>query len=88
MSAEKLDHVVAGAIFDFIGYLTSRSEVLVLSKKHDVAPAVEAIQEFLTLRGVDQQCEPMVSEWHGRCSCLHLKDCQSASVDSMVLDKE
>ena len=70
MSQEKLDHVVAGAIFDFMGWLTTRQEKLVLSSADDVAPAAEAVKEFLTMRGVAQDCEPMIHDWPARCSMV------------------
>ena len=70
MSQEKLDHVVAGAIFDFMGWLTTRQEKLVLSSVDDAAPAAEAVKEFLTMRGVAQDCEPMIHDWPARCSMV------------------
>ena len=66
MSQEKLDPVVAGAIFDFMGWLTTRQEKLVLSSADDAAPAAEAVKEFLTMRGVAQDCEPMIHDWPAR----------------------
>lgn len=68
MSQEKLDHVVAGAIYDFMGWLTSRQEKLTLSSSSDAAPVADAIKEFLTMRGVDQECEPQIFFWPARCS--------------------
>ena len=78
MSQEKLDHVVAGAIFDFMGWLTTRQEKLVLSSADDAAPAAEAVKEFLTMRGVAQDCEPMIHDWPARCG---------ASVPSVELNR-
>ncbi len=69
MSQEKLDHVVAGAIFDFMGWLTTRQEKLVLSSADDAAPAAEAVKEFLTMRGVAQDCEPMIHDWPSESPC-------------------
>lgn len=66
MSQEKLDHVVSGALYDFMGWLTTRTEKLVLSSADDAAPAANAVKEFLAMRGVDQKCEPMVNEWQER----------------------
>ena len=74
MSQEKLDHVVAGAIFDFMGWLTTRQEKLVLSSADDAAPAAEAVKEFLTMRGVAQDCEPMIHDWPARCSMVTAND--------------
>ena len=68
MSRENLDHVVSGAIFDFMGWLTTRTERLTLSSADDAVPAADAIKEFLTLRGVDLSCEPMIFLWPERCN--------------------
>lgn len=73
MSSEKLDSVVAGAILDFMGWLTTRPERLTLSGTDDAAPATEAVKEFLTMRGVDQDRAPMIFNWPGRCSNVTAK---------------
>lgn len=83
MSQEKLDHVVAGAIFDFMGWLTTRQEKLVLSSADDAAPAAEAVKEFLTMRGVAQDCEPMIHDWPARCSMV---TANSSNEFSIVLE--
>lgn len=70
MSHEKLDHVVAGAIYDFMGWLTTRPEKITLSSTNDAAPAAEAVKDFLTMRGVAQDCEPMIQDWSTRCSMV------------------
>jgi hypothetical protein len=44
--------VIAGALFDFMGWLTSREERLVLSSADDASPAVEVITEFAKMRGL------------------------------------
>ena len=54
---------IAGALFDFAGFLSGRQEVLTCSAVHDVVPLVEAVTEFMTLRGVDQNCDPWVKDW-------------------------
>ena len=46
--------VVAGALFDFMGWLTSRRERLVLSSTDDAAPAADAIKDFAELRGLSR----------------------------------
>ena len=45
-------------------------EKLVLSSADDAAPAAEAVKEFLTMRGVAQDCEPMIHDWPARCSMV------------------
>lgn len=51
-----------------MGWLTTRTERLTLSSADDAAPAADAIKEFLTLRGVDLSCEPMIFLWPARCN--------------------
>jgi hypothetical protein len=67
MSIERLDHIVAGAIYDFGGYLTSRDERIVASATDNAAPMADAVGAFLDLRGVDRDCEPFF-QWPARCS--------------------
>ncbi len=55
-------HIVAGAIYDFAGRLTCRKEPITLGSVHNAAPAAEACQEFLKLRGCSDG-EPLVREW-------------------------
>jgi hypothetical protein len=54
--------VIAGAIYDFAGRLTCREKPITLGSTHDAAPAAEACQEFLKLRGCSEG-EPMVKDW-------------------------
>ena len=42
--------VIAGALFDFMGWLTTRKEKLVLSSSDDASSAVAAITEFAKMR--------------------------------------
>ena len=44
--------VIAGALFDFMGWLTSRKKTLILSSADNASPAVEAITEFAKMRGL------------------------------------
>jgi hypothetical protein len=46
------DEVIAGVLFDFMGYLTSRKERIVLSSADDAALAVDAIRDFAAKRGL------------------------------------
>lgn len=66
MSLERLDHIVAGAIFDFAGFLTTRDERITLSAKDNASPAADAVKAFLELRGVNEKCEPFF-QWPARC---------------------
>jgi len=54
--------VIAGALFDFMGYLTSCKERIVLSAADDAAPAVDAIRDFAKKRGLSLD-DAQVREW-------------------------
>lgn len=47
------DQVISGALFDFIGFLTTRDKAITLSSHDEATPAVEAVKEFAKLRGLD-----------------------------------
>jgi hypothetical protein len=59
--------VIAGALFDFMGWLTSRDERLVLSGSDEAGPAVDAIRDFAKMRGLSlddaKLVESMTLEW-------------------------
>ena len=65
MSLERLDHIAAGVLFDFGGYLTTRDERLTASATDNAAPMADAINAFMDLRGVDRECEPFL-QWPAR----------------------
>ena len=44
--------IIAGALFDFMGFLTSRKEEVTLSGHHDAGVAVNVIKEFAAKRGL------------------------------------
>jgi len=46
------DEVIAGALFDFMGWLTSRKKRIVLSSVDEASPAVDAIKDFAKMRGL------------------------------------
>ena len=56
------DEVIAGVLFDFMGWLTSRKERIVLSASDDAAPAVDAIRDFATKRGLSLD-DAQVQTW-------------------------
>jgi hypothetical protein len=55
--------VIAGALFDFMGWLTSRKERLVLSSADEASPAVDAIRDFAKMRGLSLD-DAKVQEWN------------------------
>ena len=54
--------IVAGALFDFMGWLTSRKERLVLSSVDDASSAVEVIRQFSKMRCLSLD-EANVQKW-------------------------
>ena len=55
--------VIAGALFDFMGWLTSRKERLVLSSVDEASPAVDALCGFAKMRGLSLD-DAKVQDWH------------------------
>lgn len=54
--------VIAGALFDFMGWLTSRKERIVLSSADDASPAVDAIRDFAKMRDLSLD-DARVQDW-------------------------
>lgn len=54
--------VIAGVLFDFMGWLTSRSKRLVLSASDEASPAVKVIEEFAKMRGLSLD-DAKVKDW-------------------------
>ena len=63
-SQEPVTHsVISGALFDFMGWLTSRKERIVLSSADNASPVVEAITEFARMRNLSLD-DAKVQDWH------------------------
>jgi hypothetical protein len=61
--AQPVPHaVIAGALFDFMGWLTSRPKRIMLSSADDASPAVDAIKDFAKMRGLSLD-EARVQDW-------------------------
>ena len=56
------DSVIAGALFDFMGWLTSRKKRIVLSSADTTSPAVDAIRDFAKMRGFSLD-DARVKDW-------------------------
>ena len=54
--------IIAGALFDFMGWLTSRKERIVLSFSDEASPAVNAIRDFAKMRGLSLD-DAQVQDW-------------------------
>ena len=55
--------VIAGALFDFMGWLTSRKERIVLSSADNASPAVDGIRDFANMRGLSLD-DAKVLDWN------------------------
>jgi len=62
--------VIAGVLFDFMGWLTSRQERLVLSASDEASPAVKVIQEFANMRGLKLE-DAQVERWQAIFTTPH-----------------
>jgi antitoxin component HigA of HigAB toxin-antitoxin module len=54
--------IIAGVLFDFMGWLTSRKERLVLSGADEAGPAVDVIRDFAKMRGLSLD-DAKVQDW-------------------------
>jgi hypothetical protein len=54
--------VIAGALFDFMGWLTSRKERIVLSSADEASLAVDAIRDFAKMSGLSLD-DAQVQDW-------------------------
>ena len=54
--------IIAGALFDFMGWLTSRPKRIMLSSVDDASPAVDAIKDFAKMRGLSLD-DAQVETW-------------------------
>ena len=57
--------VIAGALFDFMGWLTTRKEQLVLSSVDNASPAADAIKAFAKMRGLSLD-DARVQDWQNQ----------------------
>jgi hypothetical protein len=55
--------IIAGVLFDFMGWLTSRKERIVFSSADEASPAVDAIRDFAKMRGLSLD-DAKVQDWH------------------------
>ena len=51
-TADDLETIISGAIFDFAGFLTTRSSTIEIGSNANATPVVELIKEWAALRGV------------------------------------
>ena len=64
---------IAGALFDFAGFLVTRQKVVMAGSTVNASPMTDALKEFLELRGL-ADVEPDKSRWEeivGACLCCN-----------------
>jgi hypothetical protein len=54
--------IVAGALFDFVGFLTTLQEPVTLSARDDTSRPLRLLQEFAASRGLDLS-DANVMDW-------------------------
>ena len=94
--AEPVSHaIVAGALFDFMGWLTTRPKRIMLSSVDDASPAVDAIKDFAKMRGLllddarvqdwQDYIAPQQRQWVGLTDEDFLEACQIAERGNYLL---
>jgi len=56
------DSLVSGVLFDFMGWLTTRKDVLCLGSEQECSPAANVIEEFCKMRNVSMS-DANVENW-------------------------
>ena len=57
------DDIVAGALYDFLGYLTTRRTRITMSDRDDAVPAVDALVDWSKTRNINLT-EARVRDWN------------------------
>lgn len=56
---QNLDPLIAGVIYDFAAWLTTRDERITISKHDCAGPMADAVREFLKMREVFSYTRPI-----------------------------
>jgi hypothetical protein len=75
--------VIAGALFDFMGWLTTRKERLILSSTDNASPAVESITEFAEMRGLSLT-DARVQDWQNYTTSPRRKELSASEILNMM----
>jgi len=70
----QFDCLVTGIVYDFMGWLTSQPNKITLSSSDDAVPAANAVNEFLTVRGIDSNNDEMIHVWPLLRNRLRIED--------------
>ena len=55
--------LVSGALFDFLAYLTSLKDPIIVGSSEDVLPALDSLVEWAKKRGLDIEDDPDINGW-------------------------
>jgi hypothetical protein len=58
--------LVSGALYDFVAYLTSLKNPIMIGGSEDCVPAVDALVEWAQSRGLDIDDNPDIAGWQGK----------------------
>lgn len=76
--ADGLPLIVAGAIFDFAGFMTTRSEVIEVGSTAEAGPVADLVKEWAELRGLDL-ADAAVLSWQLHITRASLPTTQQAT---------
>lgn len=65
--------LIAGALFDFLGYLTTREGCLTLGSAHDATPALDMLKEWAKGRGLSLD-DADVQNWQKQAITIKVID--------------
>lgn len=69
MNELKKDSRVMGALYDFLGFLTTREETIKLGGKELVPPVIKLLREWCANRNIDPDCADVLN-WNDRANEL------------------
>ena len=75
--------VIVGALFDFMGWLTTRKERLVLSSTDNASPAADAIKDFAKMRGLSLD-DAKVQDWQNYTTPPQRKELSASEILNMM----
>jgi len=80
--ANGLPLVIAGAIFDFAGYLTTRDTVIEVGSTANASPVADLVKDWATLRGLSL-ADAAVLSWQEWLTDVRANDTSKERVDEM-----
>jgi hypothetical protein len=80
--------IIAAALYDFAGQLTTRKEPITAGATHDAAPMAEAVSQFLKLREVDVRRDPPIKTWQSDLRVAQLDEDNGAMARTPLCFRE